>query len=177
MGEGRRGADAQFVRAAVRQFERPLTSYAAHLVGDLDRARDIVQEAFLRLCGEERARVEPHLPEWLYTVCRNLAIDARRKDRRVRLLEDEPIRAGAAGGDDPADAAERADEFDRVMSVLSTLSQNQQEVIRLKFQHGLSYKQISDVTKLTVTNVGFLIHTAMKNLKGRLHAEPARGEP
>ncbi len=42
---------------------------------------------------------------------------------------------------------------------------------RLKFQGGLSYKQISEVTSLTVTNVGFLIHTGLKTLRQRLSAE------
>jgi RNA polymerase sigma-70 factor (ECF subfamily) len=47
------------------------------------------------------------------------------------------------------------------------LPKNQQEVIRLKFQHGLSYKEISTVTNLSVTNVGFLIHTGLKVLRER----------
>jgi RNA polymerase sigma-70 factor (ECF subfamily) len=51
------------------------------------------------------------------------------------------------------------------------LPRNQQECIRLKFQSGLSYKQISDVTNLTATNVGFLIHTGLKTLRQRLAAE------
>ncbi len=48
------------------------------------------------------------------------------------------------------------------------LPANQQECIRLKFQHGLSYKQISQVTDLSVTNVGFLIHTGLKTLRKQL---------
>jgi RNA polymerase sigma-70 factor (ECF subfamily) len=41
-------------------------------------------------------------------------------------------------------------------------------VIRLKFQHGLSYKQIAQVTTLSVSNVGFLIHTGLKILRAKL---------
>src|SRR4051794_36083133 len=69
-----------FVRAAVERYEGPLTTYAKHVLGgDLDRARDVVQDAFLRLLAQDAQRVTPHLTEWLYTVCRNLAIDVRRK--------------------------------------------------------------------------------------------------
>ena len=50
-----------------------------------------------------------------------------------------------------------------------TLPANQQEVIRLKFQHGLSYKQIAEVTQLSVSNVGFLIHAGLKTLRQRLN--------
>ena len=49
--------------------------------------------------------------------------------------------------------------------MLARLPENQQEVIRLKFQQGLSYKEISSVTGLSVTNVGFLIHTGLKRLR------------
>src|SRR4051794_1042240 len=58
-----------WIRAAVRKFERPLTLYASHLFGgDLERARDAVQETFIRLCGQDESRVAPRLAEWLYTV-------------------------------------------------------------------------------------------------------------
>ena len=51
---------------------------------------------------------------------------------------------------------------------LRALPPNQQEVIRLKFQHGLKYKEIAAVTGLSVSNVGFLIHTAIKQMRGTL---------
>jgi RNA polymerase sigma-70 factor (ECF subfamily) len=41
-------------------------------------------------------------------------------------------------------------------------------VVRLKFQHGLSYKEIAAVTELSVSNVGYLIHTAIKKLRTEL---------
>ena len=175
MEQTRSGPDAELVRSALRQFERPLVGYAAHLLGgDAERARDVVQETFFRLCTEPRERVEPHLREWLYAVCRNLAIDVRRKDRRMRLMGESQGEAYASPEAEPADLAERQDSYSHVLEALQTLSANQQEVVRLKFQHGMSYKQISDVTNLSVTNVGFLLHTALKAVRRRL-GETAAG--
>jgi RNA polymerase sigma-70 factor (ECF subfamily) len=172
MEQTRSGVDAEFVRSAVRRFERPLVGYATHLLGgDAERARDVAQEAFFRLCSEPRERVEPHLRQWLYAVCRNLAIDFRRKDRRMQLMGEADADAYMSGEPEPAETAEREDSSSRVLEALDTLSINQQEVVRLKFQHGLSYKQISEVTGLTVTNVGFLLHAALKALRQKL------GEP
>ena len=51
------------------------------------------------------------------------------------------------------------------MHLLDRLPETQQEVIRLKFQHGLSYKEISASTGLSVTNVGFILHTGIKRLR------------
>jgi RNA polymerase sigma factor (sigma-70 family) len=55
--------------------------------------------------------------------------------------------------------------------LLAGLSDNQQEAVRLRFQNGLSYRDIAAVTGLSVTNVGFLIHTAIKTIRTRLGAE------
>jgi RNA polymerase sigma-70 factor (ECF subfamily) len=67
--------DHAWVADALKKYERPLLRYAAWLLVDRDRARDVVQEVFLRLCRESRERVEDHLAAWLFTVCRNLSLD------------------------------------------------------------------------------------------------------
>ena len=173
LGSDRPADDAEWVRAAVAQFEGPLTQYVRHVLGgDLERARDVVQEAFLRLIGQDRQRDEPHLTEWLYTVCRNLAIDVRRKERRMERLSDARADSAASDAAAPVERVEQDDAMSHVLRSLKELPRNQQECIRLKFQGGLSYKQISDVTGLTVTNVGFLIHTGLKTVRRRLTVEP-----
>src|SRR5215203_4661778 len=78
---------SQWVIDALEEHERPLIRYAKWLLGDLETARDVVQETFLRLCREDPARVDGHLAPWLFTVCRNLALDARQKATRTAPLE------------------------------------------------------------------------------------------
>ena len=51
------------------------------------------------------------------------------------------------------------------MRLLDRLPDNQQEVIRLKFQNDLSYREISEITGLSVSNVGFLLHVGIKRLR------------
>jgi RNA polymerase sigma-70 factor (ECF subfamily) len=165
-----------WVRGAVARFERPLVRYALHVTGDAERARDVVQEVFLRLCDQDRGRVAPHLTEWLYTVTRNLAIDVRRKERRTRLLAEATAEGHEAPDEPPDRPAEREDEYASVLTAMEDLPDNQQEVIRLKFQHGLSYKQISEITGLSVTNVGFLLHVGLKALRRRLGEAEGPGE-
>ncbi len=48
---------------------------------------------------------------------------------------------------------------------LESLSENQQLVIRLKFEQGMSYQEISEQTGLTSSNVGFLLHNGLKKLR------------
>ena len=65
----------------------------------------------------------------------------------------------------PDAEVERRETAGEILRLVATLPFNQQEVVRLKFQNGLSYQEISAITSLTVTNVGFLLHTAIKNLR------------
>jgi DNA-directed RNA polymerase specialized sigma24 family protein len=51
------------------------------------------------------------------------------------------------------------------------LPDNQREVLYLKFQCDLSYKEISNITQLSVTNVGFLIHTGVKSVREKIKKE------
>jgi len=125
-------------------------------------------QAFLRLIAQDRLKVAPHLTEWLYTVCRNQAIDVRRKQRRMEFLNDADADSATSSAPDPGARAEIDDSMSHVLRSLRQLPRNQQECIRLKFQGGLSYKQISDVTNLTVTNVGFLIHRGIKSIREML---------
>jgi RNA polymerase sigma-70 factor (ECF subfamily) len=159
----------RLVLEALARFEGPLLAYATRLLGDAERARDVVQETFLRLCSHDERDVAGKLGEWLYTVCRNLALDVRRKERPMGTTSDEALLERASGeSDGPAGKAERADSVSRVLRALSGLPANQREVLRLKFQHGLSYREIAGVTELSVTNVGFLMHRGLKSLRERL---------
>jgi RNA polymerase sigma-70 factor (ECF subfamily) len=155
---------SEWVGEALQQFEGPLVRYAQRITGDLEAARDVVQDTFLRLCREEPASVDGHLSQWLFTVCRNRALDVHRKERRMTTATDLDQRNSTrvAG---PQDAAALGDSGSKVMRLLDRLPDNQQEVIRLKFQNDLSYRGISEITGLSVSNVGFLLHVGIKRLR------------
>ena len=58
-----------------------------------------------------------------------------------------------------------------ILRMLDGLPKNQREVIYLKFQCDLSYKEISEITKLSVSNVGFLIHSAVRAIRKQMQPE------
>src|SRR3954452_10209087 len=160
--------DGSWVRGAVARFEGPLTLYAARLLGDPDAARDVVQETFLRLCVQKRQDLESHLAEWLFTVCRNRALDVMRKESRMTHLSQEQVQRCLSPAPGPPDVAERRELASRVLDLLDSLPPSQREVIRLKFQNGFSYQEISRISGHSVSNVGYLIHAGMKTLRGLL---------
>lgn len=163
--------DPSWIRDAVARFEGPLLRYAAGFTRDLELARDVVQDTFLKLCRAERPAVEGRLAAWLYTVCRNRAIDVRRKEARMSTIEDIAPEAGLRSAEaEPSAAAERSEAAARALDLVERLPEKQREVIRLKFQGGLSYAEIAQITELSVSHVGVLIHHGMKTLRLRLGA-------
>ena len=71
----------------------------------------------------------------------------------------------------PEHSLDRGERVSLVMATLEKLSDNQREVIRLKFQQNLSYREISEATGLAAGNVGFLLHTGLKRLRSLLPAD------
>ncbi len=155
------------IRSAVTTHQSRLIAFAARITGDTDSAREVVQETFLRLCGQNLDAIADHLAPWLFRVCRNKALDVRKKEAPLRPL-DETVTTPAAPDLDPHQALERHDEARRVLAAVAGLPPAQQEVLRLRFQSDLSYREISEVTGQSVSNVGYLIHAAIRRLRGSL---------
>ena len=118
--------------------------------------------------GEGEKQRPENVQAWLYTVCRRQALDVLRKETRMKTLDD----AQAAVCECPVPAQSAAVELhetqNQLLRLLADLPANQQEVVRLKFQDGLSYRDIAEVTGLTSSNVGYLLHIALKRLREQL---------
>lgn len=84
-----------------------------------------------------------------------------------------PTAVAASLGPDPGAPAEVSAQQREVLAVLRTLPAGQQEVVRLKFQSDLSYREISDITGHSVTNVGNLLHTALATVRDRMREDGA----
>ena len=154
-----------FIENALETFQSPLIGYASTLLNDLDLARDVVQDTFIRLCQQDRSKVADHLKSWLFTVCRNRAFDILRKDKRNQPLDENHSRSIPALGLQPDEKIQRQEQLQQLTTYLDRLTSNQREVIILKFQHDLSYQEIHKITGLTSSNIGFLIHTGLKRLR------------
>lgn len=165
------------VQGAMREYESRLVRYACSILNDLDRARDVVQDTFIKLYQQEPDKVSHALKAWLFTVCRNRCFDVMRKERRLVLVAEESLAACRHTDQDPCLLLQRQEAQGEVLRFLARLPENQREVIRLKFQNDMSYKEISEVTNLSVSNVGFLIHTGLKRLRSLMQHHGKEHEP
>lgn len=157
---------AVLVRRALDQHESTLIAYTSGILGgDTERARDVVQDALVRLYLSDPDRVRENLKSWLFTVCRNRAFDILRKEQRLDLGNEEVIEAATDHEPDPAQHAGTQELYERIWQCVDRLRPNQREVVRLKFLHDCSYQEIAGITGLSVGNVGFIMHHAIKKLR------------
>jgi RNA polymerase sigma-70 factor (ECF subfamily) len=159
-------AEIDRTKALLRRFEIPLVQFATRITGDRERARDIVQETFVqfeRNGGRASTNGEP--ATWLFTVCRNRALNVCRKEKRMLFLEENAIESRADEQPLPREQLEQKEAAGFLLRIVGTLPPRQQEAIQLKFQNDLSYQQIAEITKTTANNVGVLIHTGLKTLR------------
>lgn len=156
----------QIITAALDRYERVLVSYAREITGELESARDAVQETFLRLSRQDVVALEPRLRPWLFLVCRNCALDHRRK---VVRFSTEPLEEDdwmSEEGSAPARVI-AAEDAGRLRELVAGLPRQQRELIRLKFEAGLSYKEMAEALRTSVSTVGVQLHDAIKTLRRR----------
>jgi RNA polymerase sigma factor (sigma-70 family) len=161
---------AQFFSETLQRYEKPLVRYAQNLVGQLDDARDIVQDVFLKLSQQMNTVQPERLAPWLFTVCRNRATDHLRKHRRLVATENDTLDQEPSAAEAPGSELEHQENAATLKELLARLPEKQREAIHLKFIAGLSYKEISEAMKTSVGNVGYLIHHGIQAMKEQWQA-------
>jgi RNA polymerase sigma-70 factor (ECF subfamily) len=160
---------------AQREHEAALLRYASRLLHDPARARDVVQETLLALGRQPESTHEalrPRLAAWLFTVCRRKALNLLRAEGRLSPLEAAP--PAIAPEADPAAALVRSEDHGQLITLVARLPERQREVVRLRYQEGFSYEEISDITEYSVSHVGVLLHQALQALRREWLATSAR---
>jgi len=153
-------------------LESPLLSYALRLVGELSVAEDMVQEAFMKLHAQFEKVSEPR--RWLYRTVHNQALNLRRQTDKIVPLNpqgDGNAQAAIDATDPqplPDEQIARWEGIGLVRLSLEALDNRSRELIRLKFNEGLSYKEISTRTGLKAGHVGYLLHHALKSISDEL---------
>lgn len=174
----RQTGDRELFAQLVYRYERELYAYLRRYLGDAEMAEDAFQAAFLQVhlkCDQFQAgrRFRP----WLYTIATNQAIDARRRNRRHRMLSldggsgEEPgdeinrlanlLESGEAGPEDLARVAERDQQ---IRATLDRLPESMNAIIHLVYYQGMKYREAAEVLEIPVGTVKSRMHAAIARL-------------
>jgi RNA polymerase sigma factor (sigma-70 family) len=167
------------VTLLVKTHETLLVRYAQSIVRDVDNARDIVQDAFIKYlnkCREGEEKIK-NVKAWLYRVVYNLAVDMVRKRQRHDKLE-EHVRDNAIPKMEPSpdEVLQDKDNIEWLKNQLEHLGDKEKDVFTMKVYEEKSYKEIAEEMDMSVGHVGIILHRVMKKLSRNRHDVVAGGQ-
>jgi RNA polymerase sigma-70 factor (ECF subfamily) len=192
----RRG-DPEAFRVLVERHQARAYRLALRVLRDEERARDAVQDAFLKAyVNLDRFEGRSSFYTWLYRLVMNLCLDARRRDQSSRVIETSEApdldRLGAPDAR-PADemtfreheqgpeaALDRGELRAALAQAIDELPDAARETLILREVEGLSYAEISEALGIPKGTVMSRLHYARRRVQELLRragvVEPASGE-
>src|SRR5256886_5738846 len=166
--------------------EHELASFEATMLPHLDAAhnlarwlmrneqdaQDVVQEAYLRAFKSFSGFHGSNGRGWLLTIVRNTSYTLLKKNRAADLTTtfDEEIHASGRESVSPAAMLEHAEDAELLKNAMNELAAEFREILALRHQEGLSYKEIADIAQIPLGTVMSRLARARDKLKECLAA-------
>lgn len=152
--------DEDAFAALVARYQKRAFWVAFHVLGRVEDARDVVQDAFVRLFRSlHRYDYARSFYSWFYRIVMNLAIDQLRKQKSARASSIEETPGGLPDETvDQRDFVERAEAVEQVWQVLARLDVKFRSVLVLRDIHGMSCREIAPILRITHATVRWRLH-------------------
>lgn len=155
------------LRALFDAEETPLLRYAFSLTGRRAVAEEVVQEVFLQLHRHWADVEQPRA--WLFRSVRNRSYNHQRDNKREILTDDDQETSSPNAEDETPDALLlRMEAAGYLRLIVEELDDVDRQLVQLKYFDDLKYRDISDQTGLSISNVGYRLHHILKELSDKL---------
>ncbi|MEI7939858.1 MAG: sigma-70 family RNA polymerase sigma factor, partial [Verrucomicrobiota bacterium] len=163
----------------VDKYKQPVMNVAYRMLHDATEAEDLAQAVFVQVFkAADRYRVSSKFSTWLFTIARNLCLnEIRRRDRHQAESmeaphpeqEDQPLHQFEDTQTvSPPERLLHGELADKIEQALAELPENQRLAIVLCRQEELSYEEIAQVLRCSVSATKSLIHRGRETLKLKL---------
>jgi RNA polymerase sigma-70 factor, ECF subfamily len=153
----------------VARHQDRLYNTVLHVVGHVEDARDVVQEAFIQAFLKLNTfRNDSAFFTWLYRIAFNAAITHRRKERpmaSVEFMRESARREPVDRNDTPAAAFCRNERCSRIREAIAGLDEEFRAVLVLREIDDCSYETIADILDLPIGTVRSRLHRARLQLR------------
>ncbi|WP_245281440.1 sigma-70 family RNA polymerase sigma factor [Rhizobium sp. AAP43] len=161
--------DVQAFETIFKHYSPKVRAYMAKLARDGQAAEELMQETMLAVWNkaEQFDPARGNVSSWIFTIARNLRIDAFRREKRPTFDPTDP----AFVPDDvmPADVEyEERQEADRLRRAMETLPPEQYELLKMSFYKEVSHSAIADELGLPMGTVKSRIRLAFAKLRAAL---------
>jgi RNA polymerase sigma-70 factor (ECF subfamily) len=155
------------------KYRPSIFNYIFYRVGDTDLADDLTSDVFVRLVDkyDEEAREGRPITPWLYAIARNLIVDHQRRAGRIGW---QPLNEQAAADEssNPLKQTESRLTQECLMGAMDDLTEDQKQVILLKFIEKRTNREIGDLLGKPEGAIKSLQHRALAGLRRALEKEP-----
>src|SRR3984885_14770212 len=159
------------IEVLINRYKDKVYTSVYMLVKDKYLAEDIFQDAFLKIIKtikEGRYAEQGKFLPWAIRVAHNLCMDHFRRTKNqipVTLPDGQDISYLFGGGDMASDGIEKRQVHDSVRKLVEDLPEEQREVIVLRIYADLSFKEISDLTGVSINTALGRMRYALINLR------------
>lgn len=154
-----------------RRYAVQVYRYIYGRLGNAGDAEDLTSQVFIQVL-EALPRYQPRgkFTAWLFTIARRRVVDHIRRNTHEDLPLDWLQELPTPGHNPLAQVIER-ESLERLIILYRQLEEEKQELIRLRFAAGLSYKQIGQMMGRSEAAVGMAMHRLLERLKSQWEAE------
>jgi RNA polymerase sigma-70 factor (ECF subfamily) len=164
--------DDELFRELVSRYQNRLLNFVYRFVHDYDMAEDIVQETFLRVYRKRHEyKAIAHFSTWIFTIAGNLAKSEIRRRKRWKFQSIDAVPESdhklelLDTGMKP-DHVTAVNMLDRsIQDALISLQKKYREAVFLRDIEGMSYKHITEITKVPVGTVKSRVNRARTKLQ------------
>ena len=152
--------DAEAFQQIYHHYERRIYSFCLRFLGDADAAADAFQDVFMRVVdASDRYEGRGRFASWIFTVARRVCLDRVRAIRPTESLDDQ------ATPPSTQDVAEQIAHRDELQRLLDSLPPSHREILLLNRYHGLTYREIAEITGTSETAVKQKAYRALESLR------------
>lgn len=162
----------------VRKYKTTVFNTIYSIMGNAQEADDIAQEVFLKVYTKaDSFKGKSSFSTWLYRVTVNRCIDElrRRKNKIIsyetEFNQEEKLKLKdvlASRENDITEKLRQKELQDIIQKAMNSLPEKYRIILTLKETEGLSYKEISQIMKISLAKVKIWLFRARQKLKGKL---------
>ena len=166
------GGDESALKTLILRHEEKIFTYILSAVKCRELAEDIFQDTFIKVINTLRSggyQDEGKFPQWVMRIANNLKIDHFRKAQRLPAYEsngDFDI-FDTLGIEDPSVEQKMIQEqvYTDIQGLLQYLPEEQREVLEMRIYHDISFKEIAELTNVSINTALGRMRYALINLR------------
>jgi len=153
----------------VLQYYQELVYYVQRMVGDKDRAKDVIQEAYSRLLYVNKSSNIDNERAYLYKTSRNIVIDQSRKEKNSSETLYEEEEHSIPQEEQPHEQVVQSNQYEQMMKIVQSLPPKCQQAFILHVIEGYSRKEISSKMGISIAAVEKNILRASEKIKNKMN--------